>query len=96
MSDFYKIVIDTKGSDKGAEEIVKGAALALERNDGLSVLLVGDGEYLNGEVERLAMPKDRVEILDAPEEVTNYDDPSVAVFKKTGSSMKLFCSTKIW
>lgn len=87
MTDTYKIVIDTKGSDKGAEEIVKGAALALERNDGLSVLLVGDGEYLNGEVERLAMPKDRVEILDAPEEVTNYDDPSVAVFKKTGSSM---------
>ncbi|MBQ8850698.1 MAG: phosphate acyltransferase [Clostridia bacterium] len=87
MADTYKIVIDTKGSDKGSSEIVKGAALALEKNEGLSLLIVGDGEYLRAECERLGMPQDRVEILDAPEEVTNYDDPSVAVFKKTDSSM---------
>ena len=84
----YKIVIDTKGSDKGSAEAVKGAFLALERNPSLEVLLVGDGEALR---ESLADQPEaltgRVEILDAPDEVTNYDDPSVAVFKKTESSM---------
>lgn len=83
----YKIVIDTKGSDKGAEEIIKGAALALEKNAELSLLLVGDEEYLREETTRLGMSADRFEILHAPEEVTNFDDPSVAVFKKTESSM---------
>ncbi len=83
----YKIVIDTKGSDKGSAEIVKGAALALERNAELSLLLAGDEKYLREEAARLGMPEDRFEILHAPEEVTNFDDPSVAVFKKTDSSM---------
>lgn len=83
-----KIVIDTKGSDKGFEEAVKGAFLALERNPQLEILLVGDCEALremvDGQSEEL---RSRVEILDAPETVTNYDDPSTALFKKTESSM---------
>ena len=88
MADICKIVIDTKGSDKGAEEIIKGAFSALERNDRLAVLLVGDGEYLRTRVAELSSDLlARVEILDAPDEVTNYDDPSVAVFKKLDSSM---------
>ena len=88
MSMYCKIVIDTKGSDKGSEEIVKGAFLALQKNAELSVLLVGDREYISGRVaEQEESIRERVEILDAPEEVTNYDDPSVAVFKKTESSM---------
>ena len=87
MADSYKIVIDTKGSDKGACEILKGAALALEKYESLSLLLVGDGEYLREECKTLGMDESRTEILHAPDEVTNYDDPSVAVFKKTDSSM---------
>ena len=88
MSEICKIVIDTKGSDKGSEEIAKGAVLALEKNEGLSVLLVGDREYLSAKVSELSPElAERIEILDAPDTVTNYDDPSVAVFKKTDSSM---------
>lgn len=88
MSERYKIVIDTKGSDKGPEEIVKGAFLALEKNPELSVLLVGDEEYLGSRVAGQSESiRGRVEILDAPDAVTNYDDPSVAVFKKTESSI---------
>ena len=88
MSDICKIVIDTKGSDKGSAEAIKGAFLALERNPSLEILLVGDGEALRAALD--GQPTDiakRVEILDAPDEVTNFDDPSVAVFKKTESSM---------
>ncbi len=92
MSDICKIVIDTKGSDKGAEEMIKGAASALSRNADLHILLVGDGEFLHTQAELLDMPADRVEILHAPDEITNYDSPAEAVFKKPESSMMLALS----
>lgn len=82
-----KIVIDTKGGDKGASVMIKGAALALEKYDNLSVLLVGDAGVISAECESLNMPMERVEILDAPLEITNYDSPADAIFNKTESSM---------
>lgn len=82
-----KIVIDTKGGDKGPSVMIKGAGLALEKYDNLSVMLVGDGELIAAECESLGLPMDRVEILDAPLEITNYDSPADAIFNKTESSM---------
>lgn len=82
-----KIVIDTKGGDKGPAVVVKGAALALEKYENLSVLLVGDKDYLESECKELGILGDRVEILDAPLEITNYDSPADAIFNKTDSSM---------
>ena len=52
----YKIVVDTKGSDNGAETIIKGVAEAIARRDDLSVLLVGEVEYMRGECEKLGVP----------------------------------------
>lgn len=82
-----KIVIDTKGGDKGPSVIIKGAQQALEKYEKLLVLLVGDAELIKKECDSLAMPMDRVEILDAPLEITNYDSPTDAIFHKTDSSM---------
>ena len=82
-----KIVIDTKGGDKGPSVMIKGALLALEKYENLSVLLVGDGEFIKSECESLSLPMERVEILDAPLEITNYDSPADAIFNKTESSM---------
>ena len=82
-----KIVVDTKGGDKGPSVMIKGASLALEKYEGLSVMLVGDGEAIAAECESLGMSMDRVEILDAPLEITNYDSPADAIFNKTESSM---------
>ena len=82
-----RIVIDTKGGDKGALTVIKGAAMALEKHPSLSVLLVGDKELIENECAGLGMPKERVEILDAPDEITNYDSPADALFNKRNSSM---------
>ena len=68
----FKIVIDTKGSDNGAEMMIRGADLALKKYPELSVLLVGDTDVMKRECERLSMPMDRVELLEAPETITNY------------------------
>ncbi len=87
MEQYYKIAIDTKGSDNGGASMIKGAALALEQHPRLSVLLVGDEAFIAEECQKQNMPMDRVEILNAPDEVTNYDNPADAVFHKTESSM---------
>ena len=82
-----KIVIDTKGADKGAGELIRGVSLALEKFPDASFLLVGDEEYIKSECTALKIPMNRVEILDAPDEITNYDNPAEAVFAKRESSM---------
>ena len=87
MEKQYKIVIDTKGADKGPEMIIKGACLALEKYPELAVLLVGDAELIKRECEALSADTSRIEILDAPGEITNYDSPAAALFEKPDSSL---------
>ena len=82
-----KIVIDTKGADKDPAVIISGALMALEKYENLSVVLAGDMQTIMSECERLSVPMDRVEILDAPREITNSDSPADAIFNKTESSM---------
>ena len=81
------IVVDTKGGDKGPEVMVQGAAKALEKFENLGVLLVGDESFIREYCQSLNMPSDRYEILEAQGEITNYDHPAEAVFRKTDSSM---------
>ncbi|MBQ7344014.1 MAG: phosphate--acyl-ACP acyltransferase [Clostridia bacterium] len=83
----YKIVIDTKGSDRGAGMMIKGASLALQKYPELAVLLVGDTDVMLAECEKNGMPMDRVELLEAPETITNYDSPAEALFVKRDSSL---------
>jgi glycerol-3-phosphate acyltransferase PlsX len=87
MEQKFRIVIDTKGGDNGPSVMVKGAALALERFPQLEVLLAGDERLIQEECERLRMPAQRAEILDAPGEITNFDNPAQAVYGKTDSSL---------
>ena len=82
-----KILIDTKGGDNGAAVMIGGAALALEKFSELAVVLAGDEAFIKAECEKLGMPMERVEIINAEGEITNYDNPAEALFKKTDSSM---------
>ncbi len=83
----YKVVVDTKGADKGASTIIKGVGLALNKFDNLEVLLVGDYEGVISECEANGIDMNRVEVLNATEEVTNYDSPVTALFQKPDSSL---------
>lgn len=82
-----KMVVDTKGADKGAEPLIKGVSSALKKFSEVSYLLVGDEEYIKRLCKEYGIPWERVEILDAPEEITNYDNPTEAIFTKQSSSM---------
>ncbi len=83
----FTVVIDTKGGDNGAAVMVKGAAAALAKFPQLRVMLVGNEAELRADCATYDVPMDRVEILDAPGEITNYDNPAEALFQKTDSSM---------
>lgn len=83
----YKIIIDTKGSDNGPSVITAGACQALDKFDNLEVILVGDHDVILEEVKKQNAPLDRIEIIDAPDEINNYDNPMSAVFEKPNSSL---------
>jgi len=87
MEKLVKIVIDTKGGDKGAESMIKGVAMALEKFPEAAFVVVGDEKAVEAQFESLKVPVDRVEILNAPGEITNFDNPADALFNKTDSSM---------
>ncbi len=89
MSELYRIVVDTKGADKGPAVIVGGVKAALDMHKNLAVLLAGDSEVILSECERLGADMSRIEILEAPEGVTNYDSPAAALFEKPNSSLVL-------
>lgn len=80
-----KIVVDAFGGDNAPKEIVEGAVLALEKHPDLQLILCGDEEtitkLLNGRGEG------RVQILHAPEVITNDDTPTLAIRNKTNSSL---------
>ncbi len=89
MDNLTWIVVDTRGGDKGAAAFIEGAAGALAKFERLGVVLAGDRATIEAECAARKMPMERVEILHADEEVTNYDNPSTALFQKANASMFL-------
>ena len=81
--DTIKILIDTKGGDNGASVMIKGAKLALDKFEELNVVLIGDEELIKEESAKEGLCMDRVEVIDAKGEITNFDNPAEALFKKT-------------
>lgn len=82
-----KIAIDTLGNDKGPEVIVEGAAMALAANQDLSVVLFGDQQVISAKLAELTYDAERLEIVHAPDAVTNYDNPMQAIFQKPDASI---------
>ena len=66
------IALDGRGVDRGPETIVAGARMAAA--DGISLRVFGDPDRL-GDLERV----EGVELIAAPGEITNDDDPVTAV-----------------
>ena len=89
----FRIIIDVMGSDNGPAVLVEGAVKALSRNDDLVLTLVGDGEAINAALDKLEYDKSRIDIIATDDVVTNYDSPTDAIFKKTGSSLVVALTT---
>lgn len=83
----YKVVLDVMGSDRGPATTLAGAKLALDKHADLELLLVGRVDEMEPLIDSLSIDRDRIELLDASQVVTNYDSPAAVLFEKTDSSM---------
>ena len=82
-----KIVVDAFGGDFAPLEIVSGAVKALQENEKLNVVLVGDKDKITEILQSLVFLSDRLEIVHAPDVVTMDDVPTVAIRTKKTSSI---------
>jgi len=81
-----KIIVDAMGGDNAPAAIVKGAIDASNEYD-IDLLIVGREEEILEELKKHNYKKDRVEVLNAEDVITNEDDPALAIRRKKDSSM---------
>ncbi|HPP86738.1 MAG TPA: phosphate acyltransferase PlsX [bacterium] len=83
-----KIAVDAMGGDLGPQEIVKGVIEALKEYD-VSILLVGKKEILSNILSNYNYDRNRLEILNADEEIVMTDSPLAALRQKKNSSIAI-------
>ena len=82
-----KIIVDALGGDNAPKEVVLGALDALKEKKSLHVVLVGDKPLIESVLEGQVYDVARLEIVHAPEVITNDDAPTAAVKTKKDSSI---------
>lgn len=82
-----KIVVDVFGGDHAPGEILKGCADALIKDKDFNLILTGDEKTVREGLENLKADLSRVEIIHAPEIITNDESPTEAIRKKKDSSL---------
>ena len=83
------IAVDVMGGDKGLKVSIPGCALALKKESGFNLLLVGDEKKVKNAVRRHRLSSDRVKIIHAEEEVLMDDEPIYDKNNKKQSSMRI-------
>ena len=84
------IALDAMGGDHGAPVTVGAAKLALDEFPGLELVLVGDHQQLQVEIDKLGLGgNQRIRVHHASEVVAMDELPVVALKKKKDSSMRV-------
>ena len=81
-----KIAVDAMGGDV-PEEIIKGAIDAVREREDIFCYLVGKEDYIKEVISQYAFDQERVEIIDAKEEISCEESPVMAIKNKKDSSM---------
>ena len=83
-----KIIVDAMGGDNAPLQIVLGAVDALNQDKNLKVVLVGDQNAIEQSLcECKEYGKNRLDIIDAKDVITNDDTPTTAIRTKKESSL---------
>ena len=82
-----KILVDCFGGDHSPQAPVEGALAAMAANPDLYILLTGDEQILQKELEGKAFDPSRLEIVHAPEVIGCDEKPTDVVRLKRNSSM---------
>ncbi len=81
-----RIIIDAMGGDHAPFAPVAAAAKATLEYDA-TMVLVGKPDVINAELAKHKYNKDKIEIVEANELITNYEDPAKAVRVKKDASV---------
>ena len=87
MQTITKVALDAMGGDNAPAEIVKGAVDAVASREDIKVYLVGQTDVVQEELNKYPYPKERIEIVEAPEIIEMAEPPVQAIRKKKQSSM---------
>lgn len=82
-----KIVIDVLGGDYSPDEIVKGAVTAVNLIDEVEIILTGDETKIKEILNDIGYKGNKIEIVHAPEEISCDESPTMAIRRKTESSL---------
>jgi glycerol-3-phosphate acyltransferase PlsX len=87
MQTVTRVALDAMGGDNAPAEIVKGAVDAVSQREDIKVFLVGQQEIVQEELDKYSFPKERIEVVDAPEVIETAEPPVVAIRRKKQSSI---------
>lgn len=87
MQTFTKVALDAMGGDNAPAEIVRGAVDAISGRDDIKIFLVGQDDVVAKELSQYSFPKERIEVVDAPEVIEMAEPPVEAIRKKKQSSI---------
>ena len=82
-----KIIVDAMGGDNAPAEIVKGALDAVKERADFKLVLTGDEDLVNRELDKYTFDASRVEVVACTQVITNDDVPTQAVRAKRDSSL---------
>ena len=82
-----KIVIDCYGADYSPDELVKGAITAVNLIDDVEIILTGKQDEIQKVIDEYGYKGDKLSIVDAPEVISCDESPTMAIRRKTGSSL---------
>ncbi|MSS63360.1 phosphate acyltransferase PlsX [Velocimicrobium porci] len=87
MQGLVKVAVDAMGGDNAPEEIVKGAVEAVCESKQIKVFLVGKEAAIRSELEKYSFDKERIEVVNADDVITNDEAPVMAIRRKKESSI---------
>ena len=86
-----KIIIDIMGGDNAPHAPVEAAVRAVNEL-GAEIILVGQEKAAQTELLKYTYPEEKIEIVNADEVITNYEEPAKALRKKPNSSIAVAAS----
>ena len=81
-----KILIDAFGCDD-QDSFIRGIADAINEIEGVNLAVSGSREYIEKVLSGVKFDRSRLEFIDAPDVITNDDEPVMSIRKKKQSSL---------
>lgn len=87
MTNIVKVALDAMGGDNAPREIVKGAVEAVREDERIQVILIGKEALVQAELDRYEYNKERIQVVNADEVISNDEAPVMAIREKKNSSI---------